>query len=640
MSTGRRSKKRVPSPTDKMLPLDTEEAEKLKRWRSEFQQDFNIHRMWFDKKREWERFYDGDQLTEEEKRVLGERLQPEVVINLIKPRIDGIIGDFLGRRVMMRARDRGNQDFESAKHITEALRYIEDQNRFDDSEQEVAEDLMIGGVGWYKVSLEFDFLEPEIRIAHRNNNDIVIDRRCRKVNLSDAKRLYEAMWVEMEDLIEVFPQHEEFIREGAEMDVQTWEGWAGIHKTDSQIGDNYQYSEDVSADTGINFETFLDPNRKRLRLINIWERVQKRVEFAFHPAMNGSVVEITDFTDEERSQLKNNFPGAQIFTRTRWEINSGIFIANKILEDKENVRPHDSAGKFPFARAVGHFEHGENHIPYGMVRQYIDPQREYNKRRSKLLHKSNVNRIIAEEGAVAGQDIERIRAEAAKPDGVVMHKPGRAFQIDKDQPNQTDVYLLELSHSEIERSGVSREFIGQENKVLSGHAINLRQIDGQKMLRPFFAALRSARRDAFAIVLEEIQQYWTSEKLIKITDDPEAGQIVLNQRAIDPLTGRPVILNNLRLGKYDIKIDEDAETPNQRQEIFDQLVSLASALANTGEPLPIEMIIKSSNLPNKKEWLDQIALRRQQQQQMQLAQMQQQAQAGAGRNGQAMTPMM
>lgn len=614
------------TPIDPTLPNNDAEQEKLRRWRSEFNQDFKIHRAWLEQKQEWEDFYDGDQLSEEDKTILKARNQPEVVVNLIKPRIDGVIGDFLGRRVMMRARDRGNADFETAKHVTEALRYVEDQNRFDDSETQAAEDLFVSGVGWYKLRLGFDFQDVEIKIEYRPNEDIVVDRRARKKDLSDSKRLYETVWAEVEDLVKLYPDSEQEIRAAAAQQDNTFEAMYNP-KVQNLVGDNYDQTNNVSPDSNIDFETFIDPERNLVRVINIYEREQKVVEFGFHPDIaDGGVAELSKMTKAERSAFNTNFPNALVYKSTQWQLNSGIFICNKILEEKEDVRPHDSEGKFPFARALGHVKHGEERMPYGLVKQYISPQQEYNKRRSKLLHKINVNRIQAEEGAFANNDIERIRAEAAKPDGVIIHAAGRQMTIDKDKIEQADIYILELAHNEVEGSGVSREFIGTESKDLSGKAINLRQISGNKMLRPFFAALRGARRDIFTIALEEMQQYWTSQKLIKITDDPEAGSIILNQRTTDD-RGKTVIVNNLRLGKYDIKIDEDAETPNQRQEIFQNLISIGQAALAAGQPFPLEMLIKSSDLPNKKEWLDAIALEKQHRLQMQLMMMQK---AGAG----------
>lgn len=607
----------------------------LKDWIQEFQLDFQNHKEWCDEKKTWEQFYDGDQLSPEEKQALKNRGQPEVVVNQIKPLVDGSIGDFFGRRVMMRARDKGSLDFDKAKHITEALRYIEERNRFDEKESEVAKQLMISGVGWYKSSIEFDFLEPEIVISFRENDDIVVDRKCRQRDLSDAKRVYETVWVDMDDLVELYPQHENEIKNAFTMQRETYA--STFSGGTSYIGDDYAQSDNSYSNSSfqLDLSLFMDSKRKLVRVINIWERETQQIKFAYHQDIpNGGVIEITNLTREEIGTLNNTHPGYQVFVKLRTKLNSGIFIANKILEHKKDVRPHDSNGTFPLFRAIAHVKHGPKRIPYGLVKQYIDPQKEYNKRRSKLLHKSNTARVIAEEGAV--KDIEVARREAARPDGYIAVSPGKRFDIDKDDPNQTDVFMLQLARQEIQGAGVTKEFAGQEDKVMSGKAIALRQTEGSKMVRPFFAALRSARKDLFEFVLQEIQQYWTSEKLIKITDDPDAGSIVLNQRKVDAL-GNPYIENNLRLGKYDIKIDEDVETPNQRQEIFNQLAQLGQVALQAGEPFPTEMLIKSSDLPNKKEWLDAITARRQQQMQMMQLQAQMQ-QGGAGQNGQNVTP--
>lgn len=625
----------MPNP-DIKAPLGSQDAERLRRWKSEFAQDFQFHKKWLERKEEWESFYDGDQLTSEEKRTLRKRKQPEVVINIIKPNIDGVIGDFFGRRVMMRARDRGTADFETAKHITEALRYVEDQTKFDEQESQVAEDLFVSGVGWYKEHLEFDFLEPELRISYRPNEDIIVDRKSRRRDLIDAKRLYETVWVEAEDLIELYPQFKQQIMEAVNKESQDI---LAQNKLVEHIGDDYDQSNNITPSVGLEFEMFVDPKRKRIRLINIWERVPKKTEFAFHPDIEGSVQEVTDLDSDEMSALKKNFKGVQFFTRKRWELNSGIFILNEVLEYKENVREHDSEGKFPFARAIGHVEK-KTLAPYGLVKQYIDPQKEYNKRRSKLLHKSNTNRILAESGAFLDDDIERIRREAAKPDGVILYKTGKKFQIDDGRPDQVDLFMLQLAQGEIDSSGPPKEFIGTENKELSGKAINLRQSFGSKMIRRYFSALREARRDIFAIVLEDMQQFWTSEKLIKITDDPDAKAIPLNQRVINPQTNEVVIINDLRLGKYDIKVDEDTETPNQRQENFRWLAQLSDSILKSGQPFPVEELIRASDMPGKSDLIGKIE--QEKQRQLQIAQANaiaaQSNAAAAQQNGQDVTP--
>lgn len=598
----------------------SKETLRLNKWKSEFLQDFKVHSTWCTKKKSWEDFYDGEQLSQEEKEALQKRGQPEVVINMIGPRIDSVVGDFLERRVMMRAFDKGSGDFEKAKYITEALRYVEEMNRFDEAEAEVANELFISGQGWYKLNLEFDFLEPEIKISYRPNSDIVLDRRCKRRDLKDAKRLWETVWVEVEDLIELYPDFEHEITNA--VDIVGNFNSSVVHE---KIGDDY--GTGLGQADSEDWESFVDAKRKRIRLINVWERVQKRVEFAFHPSLEGGVVELSKLNEDERSTFNKVYPDAQTFVRNQWELNSGMFIYNCILEDKKNVRPHDSDGKFPFSRALGKVNHADQ-MPYGMVKQYIDAQKEYNKRRSKLLHKTNTNRIVAAQGAV--EDIEVARREAARADGYIEHAQGLDFQIDGSEPAQADIFLLELSRGEVESSGVAREFTGQEDKVMSGKAIALRQVAADRMLRRYYAALRSARRSMFELALEEIQQFWTSEKLIKITDDPQAQGMVLNQRVTDEF-GNVVIINNLRLGKYDIKIDEDTESVNQRQENFDRLVQLAPSIIQSGQPFPVEILIGYSDMPDKEKLIQSIQLEKERQMQM----MQMQAIAGAGQSGNA-----
>ncbi len=131
-----------------------------------------------------------------------------------------------------------------------------------------------------------------------------------------------------------------------------------------------------------------------------------------------------------------------------------------------------------------------------------------------------------------------------------------------------------------------------------------------------------------------MQQFWTSDKLVKITDDPQAKEVILNQRVTDPNTGEVVVVNDWKLGKYDIKVDEDLETPNQRTERFQQLAALGEVALKAGEPFPLEMLIQASDLDNKDEWLAAIKARREQQMKM----LQAQALAGAAQNGQAVTP--
>ena len=594
----------------------------LQKWLGVFAQDYEHHKEWMKDKRKASRYYDGEQLDEEVKNELAERGQPAVVFNRIKPAVDTLVGIYLGSNVMQKAYDRGSRDFDTAKFVTEALRYVEQNNQFDEKEERVAEDAIIDGKGYYKLSLDFDEEEIEFKIENIDNEDVIVDRYCKKADLTDAKHIFETAWVDMEDLIEEFPEFEKEIR-AAVLKQATFTDMFSKVFTD-KIGDQYQGStEHVNKLADI----FVDTERKRIRVIHTYYRKTEVREIAVHQDFEGGAIDITGDAATKQS-MEQNLDNVQFVRKRRKTLNSAILIANAVLEKKEDIRPHDKEGKFFHVEARAYLTRGEIKKAYGLVKQYIPSQDEINKRRSKLLHLLNV-RQIALEGAAA-DDIEELRAEAARPDGVMLFRPGSKWELLRDsEAANGQIQLLGEAKSEIMQAGVNGELAGLETNATSGKAIQLRQNQGALPLRKIFANMRAARRRVFRLLLEEMQQYWTSEKLIKITDDPQAGEVILNQRVTDPETGKTVILNDLSLGKYDIIVDESEDTLNLRSEQFASLVKLMEPLAAHGFPVPVDMLIKVSDLPQKRELMGRF----QQAQQEQIA-----AQAAAQAAGMGAAP--
>jgi hypothetical protein len=90
-------------------------------------------------------YYDSDQFDREELLKLSERGQPAIVINRIKPAINGVIGVTERARSDPRAwpRNPGNDD--AADAATDILRYIADFNRFKRLKQDCFKDLLVPG---------------------------------------------------------------------------------------------------------------------------------------------------------------------------------------------------------------------------------------------------------------------------------------------------------------------------------------------------------------------------------------------------------------------------------------------------------------------------------------------------------------
>ncbi len=574
------------------------EREKLRSFRAKFVSAFKHEKEWRKLRQEWNRFYDGDQLTSDEKRELERRGQPAVVFNRIKPQIDAIIGVQAGLRVDTKAFNKKAQSFETAKFMSEALRNVEQSNEFDEEEAVAFEDILKGGRAWYKHETVFSDLEPELKTRRAFPEDIYVDPYFRQDDLSDCKFIIETIWSDAEDISELFPEASDYIEELCESGEFLGLDTADPLKKDAS---NDQYKQD--SDTSAYGEMFYDKKRKRVRLCTIWYRKPHKVVHASAEGL-GTIV-ITEYGKKDIAKMKESFPDVVLWNEIKYSMNCCVFVANKILEEKTDVRDYDKHGKYPYVLVPGFTTDDEKRIPYGYVKQMVDPNKEINKRRSKAMHLLNVSGVISEEGAVENE--ARTKEELARPDFFIKVRPNARFEIHRNlELAQSQFQLLQEAKNEIDETGVNREVQGQQSNANSGKAISRRDEQGMRKLRKLFRNLRRARKRVAQLWLDDIQRFWTNERMVMVTGDEEAGAIVLNQKVVGE-DGKEHIVNNVAIGDYDIVIDEAPDTINLESEQFELLVQLAS----NGLPIPVEAIIESSALPNKKKILESIQSQKQ-----------------------------
>ena len=603
-------------------PISERKRKLLEELTREFTADFRHEGSWRKNKRGWEAFYDGDQLTTEEKDTLRGRNQPEVVINRIKPKIDLLLGMLVTSRVRSKAAAREPQDFETAQVVSEAFRFIEYNTDFDDEEMFVFKDAAVSGRGFFKVELDFDDEDnPEIKTVYADNNDVVIDRHSRKKDMRDAKRVHESIWMNLEDAIAMFPRFETELTEAVDRDVRDFNTMSGgaFDRIIQERPDQYQQGGDDDP-----LGLFRDEKAKRVRVTSTWRKEFKIRNFLVDAAFGA--IDLSLLNGEQKKQLLEQFPNAKRAQKKESEVKVITWVANAVLEEKDSPRMD---GKFPFVMVEAYREKTKN-LPYGIVKQMVSPQEEINKRRSKMLHMINVRQALMEDGAQGNLSERQIKERIAQPDGLIKIQPGFRFDmIDSLQASQAQFQLLQEAKSEIDESGINKEIEGQGGTSQSGKAIQLRAQQSATIVRPLFDSLRKAKKQLAAMWISDIQQYWTNEKIIRVLNDKEAPQfLALNSPIIDPQTGEVVgIKNNASMAKFDIIVEEVPDTLNLQAEQFEQLVRLAQA----GMPIPPEMIISASTLPNKQELLAQMQAQQQAQQEA--------MQAAAIAKGQAVIPI-
>lgn len=542
------------------------------------------------------KFYDGDQWDSEEKRILESRNQPAVVINRIKSKVDGIHGIQLGTSVDTKAFPSGNRELE-AEVISERLRNIEDESNFDDQESEACLDALIEGRFWYRIKKCWDGLKVYHKITREPLEDWVKDRDSRKADLSDASRVQNTMMVKLSDLKKMFPSKAKELEKYALKDDHI--SLEDLMKSRRVRPDQYKDIEAGNSDfSETDHSIFCDEKNRQVRVVTTYYRTKEIKKFYYQPKLP-EPIEITGHSAKDLDLLMQSFPEGEIIEDVKLVLNAYTFTWNVELELKENIRPYDYDAKFPVVMGYAYAERGDG-THYGVVRQMIDPQTEYNKRRSKLLHLLNVNRIRYTEGAF--EHPEQARLELTKPDGFQEQKPGSQVIVENNlDVSGVQFQLLQQAGVEIDTVGTAKEVEGKSS-ASSGKELQLRQQIATQPIRKIFNAIRDARRRVGLYLVDDIVR--------EINEELAAA----GAEAI------PV-------SKYDIVVEEAPDTLNLQSETFDRLVQLAS----NGLPVPIEMILEFSPMPKKLK--EETLGKMQAQQQAQQAALAAGAQQGASAEG-------
>lgn len=110
-------------------------------------------------------YYDGKQLTSDEEAALKNRGQPPVVYNRVMRKVNALLGLEKQTRKDPKAFPRTPNDEQSAQAATDALRYVCDDNRWDDRRSDAATNLLVEGTGVIFVGVRQTRagIDPDIR---------------------------------------------------------------------------------------------------------------------------------------------------------------------------------------------------------------------------------------------------------------------------------------------------------------------------------------------------------------------------------------------------------------------------------------------------------------------------------------------
>lgn len=409
-------------------------------------------------------YYDGKQLTVDEEAELKRRGQPPIALNVIRARVDYLQGLEKKQRADPKAYPRNPEDQEAADAFTDGMRYAADKAEYPIVRTHAWKNITVEGFGGAELSVEQVGADYEIRCEHIPWDRIFYDPHSRKPDFSDARYLGQILWLDEDEALQ------------RAMDNGADEATArhAIETTLAAVDRGQTYADKPR-------EHWADAKRKRVRICVMWCRKPD----GWH---------IVEFT---KGGILSEMPSPY---RSKDGESLCLMVLESAYLDRDNNR-------------------------YGIVRDLIDPQDEINKRRSKALHLLNVQGVIAEEGAV--DDVDKARRELARPDFWITKNPGMEFEIVR----QTELVagqtaLGQQAMGYVMQSGPNAALLGKGTENQSGVAIEAQQAGGLIELGDLMDALRRFDRRVYRLFAHLMQQFWTAERWIRVTDDDLAPQYV------------------------------------------------------------------------------------------------------------------
>lgn len=540
-------------------------------------------------------FYDNLQWDPEDAATLKERGQVPLVYNEIAPMVDWLIGTERRARVDWKVLPRTEDDVESADVKTKVLKYVSDINRVPFTRSRAFADSLKAGVGWMDDGTRDDPTQDILFSKYEDWRNVLWDSASYEPDLSDARYLFRWRWVDEDIALMMFPQRAAQIRSATEEATNyTTDGWE--EDTWYTAHDLTQLKTGTLLATGVG--ALADAKRRRVKLIEAQYRTPSRVTVVADGPMKGAILTARDSVLREAVGRT----GSMLVDRMMMRVHIAVFTEQYMLGYGPSPYRHNRYTLTP----IWCYRRSRDRLPYGTIRRVRDIQADLNKRASKALFMLNTNQVFAEEGAT--DDWDKLRDEVDRPDGLVVTKPGRKVDVRRDTDAATgQINMMQLAQTTIQRSaGVADENMGRQTNAVSGEAIKARQLQGSVVTTEPFDNLRFAVQVQGEKQLSLVEQWYTEEKVIRLTGSKGKIEWVKVNVPEVQVDGTVRYINDITASMADFVVSEQDYAGTLRQVMFESLNNLASRLPPEVSLRVLTIAMEFSDLPNKSEIAEQI----------------------------------
>lgn len=567
-----------------------------KRLSDEFKEARAHHYSVCERGRQAHKFYSGDQWDQKSIAKLRQEGRPPVVINQIFKAINNVSGKQRDSRLSWRVLPRGENDVLTAVAATRGLSYITDATDYKFIESRVFKEAAIGPYGWVEVGYdESDPTKEPVYSEYVPWDEIMMDPYCTMMDLSDARYLIRRKEVDYDIAAKAFPDKINALK----MAMVTRRS----EESEKLMGD-YNNRDDGTFSQGMVGVLSESKGRDRvtLREHHYWEMEEK----LYIQLPDGERI---DYDEDERLSMMALQIGGQLTKGIKRCYYRAIMANDTILTVDKSELPFEC---FPyvclwaFKDAVGK--------PYGIVEPMIWPQKELNVNRSRANESMRSRWFVYTQGSVPNLTEEQVAARLSRSNFAIQVNDMNGVQLGSDKGDLGGwMNLMETSRKEVDEVvGQNETAYGEQGNEKSGRAIMARINQQSLNLGELWDNWRFFRLQVGKMFLSLAIKYWGVEKWKRITEqsilqenEDSVRMSVMQTGELPPQAdvswvGRAVIGIN-SLFRFDLKIEDQAETTSERQQTMQQAIELVGMLPDDVKARIVPDIIRMSDFEGKEQ---------------------------------------
>ncbi len=544
-------------------------------------------------------YYDGNQLDQETASDLEKKGMGPLIVNLVKPTIDVVLGMEAKTRSDWRVMADNDDWQETAEALSSKLNEAERESRADRACSDAYAQQVKSGIGWVEVTRESDPFKCPYRVRAIHRREIFWDWASKEPDLSDARYLIRQKWYPIAEAKAYMPEHAELIQ-------QAGMGWP--------LEWLKRAAEDTSLTQAYNSEARLSLSDWEWR--NIERHMVSLFECWYRRFQRGLILRLPDGRAVEFD--KNNPMHVAGVARGVMKPEPAVYSKIRVSLWLGPHKLHDvDAGmsRFPYIPFFGYREDLTG-IPYGLVRAMLSPQDEINARRRKLLWMLSSKVVQVDSDALDQRynDFRNLIDEVARPDAVIITNPARknpnGFTIGSNMEVSAQQYqvMQEAKQTLQEAAGVFQQMMGKtDSGVTAGRAIDSLIEQGTTTLAELTDNYRYSRRLVGEALLDLVSQDLSGVEVQVYVGEPGRRKaVMLNQLAVDPTTGVQYKKNDVKRAPVKVALSDIPSTPAYKQQMQVMLSEVMKSLPPNLQAIMAPYFLESTDLPKRAEMADAV----------------------------------